>query len=315
MSWRYWNAAGTKTAWPAATPLPAGADLFKSEFINQFVYAASERWHVAGTGGALVQDDGPVILCESTTSYPVEVGADVQAAAFWNRLGDLINGIAAQFVGNDLRVATMNVGDQIDPAYFYQMRAVLDACVTTERAETVFNPDIVTLFGPYPIGGVRAWRAGYAELRGEVLTPLHYYTTAYEGALAGMVDQFKVDNFAIPLGGRAVNIQGYFNAGFGWTVSAYWHDWKVNFTGSTNYAFRRDAACLSTAPEQPDRTWSFTAGEVLAYGVNVGSSLEPLSMPDPVEVADGILDGEIIEDGTVYFSLTVTIRATWSFRY
>ncbi len=46
-NWKYWDANGAEQTWAVGAALPAGADMFKVEFLNQFVDAINERHDLA----------------------------------------------------------------------------------------------------------------------------------------------------------------------------------------------------------------------------------------------------------------------------
>jgi hypothetical protein len=46
-NWKYWDSNGNPQTWGVGASLPAGADLFRAEFLNQFVDAINERHDLA----------------------------------------------------------------------------------------------------------------------------------------------------------------------------------------------------------------------------------------------------------------------------
>lgn len=48
-NWKYWNRNGQSVEWAHGDALPAGADLLRAEFLNQFVTAINERHAVASS--------------------------------------------------------------------------------------------------------------------------------------------------------------------------------------------------------------------------------------------------------------------------
>lgn len=88
----YYIRDGQKIDWPAASPLPSGADVFHVDFVNQFHYAIAERLHVyqlvtAGTR-PFVTDSGGIIKVDVTDGDLVQVGDDAQSGSWFVRIMD-----------------------------------------------------------------------------------------------------------------------------------------------------------------------------------------------------------------------------------
>lgn len=69
-NYRYWDNNGNAHEWPLGTSLPESANIYRADFINQFVDAVNERWAVYFETGLTLLDK-------------VESGQNVQESSFY----------------------------------------------------------------------------------------------------------------------------------------------------------------------------------------------------------------------------------------